>query len=228
MTHKSINSSIAAILLSGIATLNAADVDTQSRLGTGATFDVGGGFRVDIATEQRFNDDLGLYYYGEYDIGLNYKVNDWLSIAPTFRMAETRKSAKVDWIHEYRPMLNVSLSHTIAGWKFEDRTRFESRNYDSPSNAKSITRFRNRLKISSPWKLTDLKINPYASAEIFQDCNGEKTALQNYEVAVGISAALGKTTSLDAYYMAEFKEDAKKGATPQTANIIGAAVKFKF
>ena len=228
MTHKTLNTSFAALLLTGLVALNARSVDSQARLGAGATFDLGNDFRVDIATEQRFNKDLGTYYYGEYDIGVNYKVASWLSVAPTFRMAETRKNSQSNWIHEYRPMLNATLSHTLAGWKFENRSRFEWRNYDSPKDADSILRYRNRVKVTTPWQWTNLKINPYASVEIFQDCNGEKTALQNYEAAIGLTAALSDSASLDVYYMAEFKENASKHATPHTADIFGAVVKFKF
>ena len=228
-----------ALLLSATA-LNASHVDTQARLGAGGSLDLGNGFKLDAATEQRFNQDLGDYYYGEYDVGISYAVSDYFSIAPMMRVAESRKTdrgAVRDWQREYRPMLNMTFSYTIEGWKLENRNRLELRMYDgadftvsakSKGSADNIVRYRNRLKVSTPWKWTDLKINPYVSAEIFQDMTGEKTALQNYETAIGFSAALTSSASLDVYYMAEFKENAAKHATPHTANIIGAALKFKF
>lgn len=229
---------IASLLISATA-LNASQ-DTQARIGTGASLDLGGGFKFDAATEQRFNQDIGEYYYHEYDVGLSYAVNKYVSVAPLMRFAESRKTdpgANRAWQSEYRPMLNVTFAHTIAGWKFEDRNRIEWRMYDGSDFTESarakgsdndIARYRNRLKITSPWKWTDLKINPYASVEIFQDYNGPKTALQNYEAALGFSTALSSSASLDMFYMAEFKEDAAKHSTPQTANIFGASVKFKF
>ncbi len=228
MNHKILNTTLAALLISGFATLHASHVDTQARLGFGGSTDLGNGFKLELSTEQRFNNDLNTYYHGEYDVGISYKVADWLSLAPSFRLVETRKSSSDKWVHEYRPMINVTFSQTFAGWKFDDRNRFEWRNYDYPKDADSIVRYRNRLKVTSPWKWTDFKINPYASVEIFQDCNGEKTALQNYEAVIGINAALTDTMSLELYYMAEFKENAGKHSTPHTANIAGAALKFKF
>jgi Protein of unknown function (DUF2490). len=225
-----IRAAAAALLISAAAlNANASSKDTQARLGTGASFDVGSGFKVDVATEQRFNQDVGEYYYQEYDVGVSYSVNKYVSVAPLMRFAETRKTdpgADRSWSSEYRPMINVSLSYTWEGWKFEDRNRVEFRLYEG--DTKDITRYRNRLKISSPWKWSSLKINPYASAEIFQDCNGTKTALQNYEAAIGFSAAISSSASLDLFYMAEYKEDAKKHSTPQSADILGASVKFKF
>lgn len=227
MNSKLLSSSL-ALLLCGMAAVRAADVDGQARLGFSGRTDLGNGFRLELATEQRFKNDLGTYYYGEYDIGVSFKVTDWLAVAPTFRLAETRKSSQDKWVHEYRPMLNVTLSQTFGGWKFEDRNRIEWRNYDDPKNADDIVRYRNRLKITAPWQWTRFKITPYGSVEIFQDCNGEKTALQNYEVVIGVDAALTDAMSLSLYYMAEFKEDADKHSTPHTANIAGAALKVTF
>jgi len=227
MTHKTIKTVFAAAaLLAGAATLKAS-VDMQARFGAGADFDIGGGLKLAVATEQRLNNDLDTYYYGEYDIGLNMQVLDWLSVAPTLRMAETRKNSSSSWVHEYRPMFNATLSYTFEGWKFEDRNRFEWRNYET-SGSDSIVRYRNRVKISTPWKWTDYKVNPYASAELFNDLNGKNSSLVNFEVAVGFSAAIPKTrASFDVYYMAELKETADT-SHKHTANIAGAAVKFKF
>lgn len=231
MNKTTLGAAMAVLGIAGAA--HASQVDTQARFGASAGYNAGHGFTLQAATEQRWNQDAGEWYHQDYDIGVSYKVNDYLAIAPVFRFYESRKTSKHDgngeWAKEYRPMLNVTLACKPGGWKIENRSRFEWRIHDNAdSDAKNVVRYRNRLKVTAPWKWTELKITPYGSVEIFQDVHGEKTALQNYEAALGLSAALTGWMSVDVYYMAEFKEDRAKHATPHTANIIGAAVKFSF
>ncbi|MCL1887574.1 MAG: DUF2490 domain-containing protein [Kiritimatiellaeota bacterium] len=229
MSSKTLNTTLAALLLSGLAAVHADKQDLQARMGFGGQHDLGNGFRFDIATEQRAFNSLRTYYQAEYDVGVNYKVNDWLAVAPLMRLGHSRKAGSKEWNQEYRPMLNVTLSQKLAGWTFEDRNRFEFRHYDNAAGKPDVWRYRNRLKVTSPWKFTSLNINPYASVELMQDMEGSNTALQSYEAAIGVNAKITDATSLELYYMAEFKETADTyNNAPHTANILGASIKVKF
>jgi len=256
MTHKTLNTTLAAaaLMATGLATAHAVDTDNQVRLGFSGRKDIANGVRLDVATEQRFFNDVSNYYYSEFDLGFNIKVNDWLSIAPTLRFKEERSLAMVDgkkldntseryyrnegqgvlgrWTRETRPMLNATLQHTFdSKWKLENRNRFEWRQYASDTS--DWKRFRNRTKVTSPWKLGgDLKINPYATVELFQPLSGRtggkpRTARQDYEAALGVSAEIAKDLSLDLYYMAEFREQSNNSLR-HTANILGLAAQYKF
>ena len=252
MTQRTINTTLAAaaLIMTGITAANASSADNQARFGFGARKDIANGVRLDIATEQRLLNDAKHYYYSEFDLGFNIKVNDWLSVAPALRYKEERKfdpdkssndpSRLSTWEREIRPMLNATLSYKYAGWTFEDRNRFEWRQYTD--DKKDWKRYRNRVKVTSPWKWTDLNINPYASVEIFQPLSGQtngknRRSLQDFEAVVGVSTKLTDDLSLDLYYMAEFKEQLKKPASggnhrndghSHTANIIGVALTMKF
>ena len=237
MTHKTLNQSLAlaALVATGLTGANAYDTDNQLRLGFSASRDIANGVRLDLATEQRVFNDVKDYYYSEFDLGFNIKVNDWLGIAPMLRFKEERglnsDKSLGSWARETRPMLNATFSHSLGEWKFEDRNRFEWRQYAS-NTTQNWNRYRNRLKVSSPWKWTDLKINPYASIELFQPLSGQsggknRRARQDFEAAIGVSANLTDDLSMDLYYMAEFKEQ-PKNSQHLTANIIGVAMKLKF
>ncbi|MDR2850251.1 MAG: DUF2490 domain-containing protein [Verrucomicrobiota bacterium] len=230
MTRKQLAlATLAVAALSAVPPL-LADVDTQSRLGFSASFDQKNGFKLETATEQRINNDISDYCYGEYDVGFSYTVNPYVTITPLFRFVETRSTAPGadhSYTGEFRPMLNLNLKYTAADWRFDDRNRFEWRNYEQAEKDECL-RYRNRLKISSPWKWTSLKINPFVSGELFQDVTGTKKALQNWELVAGAALSVTDTFGLDLYYMAELKEDAAAHDTRQTANIIGLAAKLNF
>jgi hypothetical protein len=237
MTHKTLNTTLAApaLIAAGLATASAYDTDTQSRLGFSASKDLGNGVTLDLATEHGLFDDLKGYAYNEFDIGFSFKANDWLSIAPVLRFKDERSINKDgsygSWGRETRPMLNLTLTQTLNGWKFQDRSRFELRQY-SADNKQDWNRYRNRVKITSPWKWTDLKINPYASVELMQPLSGQsggknRRARQDFEAAIGVTMALSETVGLDLYYMAEFKEQ-PKNSHRLTANILGVAMKYTF
>jgi hypothetical protein len=238
MTHRTINTTLAAaaLIASGIASANALTTDTQSRLGFSASKDIANGVRIDLATEQGIFNDLKAYNYSEFELGFNIKVNDWLGVAPVLRFKDERSYSRSsdsygNWARETRPMLNVTLSQTFGGWKFDDRSRFEWRQYAN-SSTQNWNRYRNRLKVTSPWKWTDFKINPYASIELMQPLSGQtggknRRARQDYEAAIGVSAAITDDLGLDLYYMAEFKEQ-PSNSLRHTANILGLAMKYKF
>lgn len=125
----------------------------------------------------------------------NYAGPLGLTISPAYRMVhelyskpytvavdETEGSVNpdTDWFLEYRPNLNVSKSWKIptpAGKiSVKDRVRFSYRSFDIDKD--SVWRIRNKLGIKSPWKWTNLEVNPYIEDEIFWEQNDEVDALQ--------------------------------------------------
>ena len=239
MTQRTINTTLAAaaLLATGLTTASALYTDTQSRLGFSASKDLGNGVRLDLATEHGLFNDLKAYQYNEFELGFNIKANDWLNIAPVLRFKDDRsynrdKDTYGNWAREMRPMLNATLSHTFENkWKVDDRSRFEWRQYAN-SSTQNWNRYRNRVRVTSPWKWTGLEINPYASVELFQPLSGQsggknRRARQDYEASVGVNMTLTKDLGLNLYYMAELKEQ-RSNSLRHSANILGMAMSYKF
>ena len=239
MTQRTINTTLAAaaLLATGLVNANALYTDTQARLGFSASKDMGNGVRLDLATEHGLFNDLKAYNYNEFELGFNIKANDWLAIAPVLRFKDDRSYNRNNdtygnWAREMRPMLNATLSHTFESkWRLDNRSRFEWRQFANNST-QNWNRYRNRTRVTSPWKWTELDINPYATVELFQPLSGQsggknRRARQNFEAAVGVNMTLTDDVGLNLYYMAEFTEQ-RSNSLRHAANILGVAMSYKF
>lgn len=116
-----------------------------------------------LALQQELWYDADRLYKENSLLNVSFKLADWISVAPGFRFEAEKK--KGDWHQECRPTLDFVFKCSIYGWKLEDRLRFELRDKDDSSRA--YMRYRNRIRVSAPWKWTEYKINPFASWEMF-------------------------------------------------------------
>ena len=94
---------------------------------------------------------------------------------------------------EQRPTLDVTFKTKLDSWGIDDRNRFEWRMKDDGGD--DYLRYRNRLRVKSPWKLTAFKINPYAHAEGFiEDKPGLSGGdmFNRYRLTGGVSAEFAK------------------------------------
>jgi len=172
------------------------------------------GFSASVEEELRYQDDASEFYDEESLCMLKYDVNDWLNIGLGHRVVQERKnkpvytSKKKDdgsvsytevgdgdhyWQNEQRPTLDVTLKTKLESWGIDDRSRIEWRMKDDGGD--DYLRYRNRLRVKSPWKLTAFKINPYAHAEGFiEDKPGLSGGdmFNRYRLTGGVSAEFAK------------------------------------
>jgi len=181
------------------------------------------GFSVHLEEELRYQDDASEFYDEETLAMLKYDVTDWLNIGLGHRVVQERKnrpvytSKKQDdgslsyskvgdgdhyWQNEQRPTLDLTLKIKLASWRIDDRNRFEWRMKDDGGS--DYLRYRNRLRVRSPWKLTALALNPYAYGEGFvEDKPGLSGSdmFNRYRLATGVSVELAKNIKGGLYAM---------------------------
>jgi len=108
-------------------------------------------------------DDMSDIFFGIADIGLRYKVVDWLSVDGVYRGAWFESSA--GWEYENRPLININLGKKFGGFFLSNRSRFEFRIY--ADDRQDDIRYRNEIRIITPFELTKWKLIPYFEEEFF-------------------------------------------------------------
>lgn len=180
-------------------------------------------FAVSVEEELRYQDDMSEFYDEDTFLSVKYDVNDWLNIGLGYRVVQERKNKTVYtakkgsdgttkysavgdgdhyWQNEERPVIDVTLKNKLGDWSIDDRNRFEWRMKDD--GGEDYIRYRNRLRVRSPWKVTRFKINPYAYAEGFvEDKPGLSGSdmFNRYRLATGISGNLSKNLKSGLYVM---------------------------
>ena len=126
-------------------------------------------FKVTLEEEFRLGDDGGSFYYQHSDLGIVYSgITDWLDVGINYRHIFEKKSG--DWQQENRPHLNAIVKWRSFNSSFSNRGRFEYRNRES---AEDFWRYRNKLALTLPFKMTRFDIQPYIADEIFYDFDDE-------------------------------------------------------
>ena len=144
--------------------------------------------KASMEAEFKWGDDCSEFYYAHADISLDYRINDMFSLGVAFREAyelNTGTEEENDWYNEHRPMINGSIAWKWGDFKFKNRARVEFRNFEIKDDR---IRFRNKLGIKSPWKWTELNINPYIEDEIFLE--EDKDGIYRNRLYAGIGLEL--------------------------------------
>jgi hypothetical protein len=181
------------------------------------------GFSACVEEELRYQDDASEFFDEESLCMLKYDVNDWMNIGLGHRVIQDRKNKPVYtskqqadnsvsytkvgdgdhyWQNEQRPTLDVTFKTRLAAWGLDDRSRIEWRMKDDGGD--DYLRYRNRLRVKSPWKLTAFKINPYAFTEGYIEdkpglSGGDR--FNRYRFATGVTAELAKNIKSCFYAM---------------------------
>ncbi len=94
-----------------------------------------------------------------------YKVNPYLSVWGGYRLVRERPSRHARLATEHRPTFELGLT-APEFWtlKFDVRSRFEIRD---KKGAQPYMRYRERFRLRTSWSVTDFKISPYISTELF-------------------------------------------------------------
>jgi len=178
---------------------------------------------VYVEEEFRFGDGISKFYYQHSQIQLNFKINNWFTLAQAYRQIfelYTKSGTDDDWFTEYRAMLNGTIKWKWRDFKFKDRVRVAYRMFDIKKD--EVWRFRNKLTIQTPWKWTSLNINPWIAEEIFLE---EKKGIYRNRFYMGIKLKLMKHLEGDIFY---FWQTTEKGNHWIDYNIFGTKIKVVF
>ena len=173
--------------------------------------------RIDfqVKPEIRFKENMTHLHLGLSDFGLDWKLKDWLIVAPYYRYLQYEKNE--EWKIEHRPHLNLTFVWKALTLKFSDRSRLVYR----IKEGKNSFRFRNKFTVKFP-KLTEFKIQPYLADEIFYDF--EVNELNKNRVYVGLSFGLIKNLQGSLYYILQ----SSKKTDWENINVLGTTLKYCF
>jgi len=196
------------------------DEDFQFWSRASASFDINEDWTATFGEEFRFGDHAGQLYYHHSDLGVVYKsLADWIDVGANYRQVFQKDSAG-QWRPENRPHLNVTLKGQVSGLDLSNRSRLE---YRDRENKKDLWRYRNKIALKLPVKLTQLKLQPYISDEVFISFNAED--FDQNRLYGGFYFELSKNLRADVFY---FRQSSKSGGVWKDANVVGAYLKFLF
>lgn len=162
---------------------------------------------------------------------VGWKMNPYLSAFVGDRwVCERAPNGKGKMRAEQRPTFDLCLA-APEFWtlKLDFRSRFE---YRDKHGSSAYMRHRERLRLRTSWSVTDFKISPYASEELFffDKPNTDKADLYDRNRAqVGLSfkpVSSVSGLSMNLYYMAQ--HDWKKDHGWKPTNVFGLEVGYKF
>lgn len=172
--------------------------------------------KVKVSSETRFGDDMADRYVQLMQAGLTYAVSPSLSLGAHYGAQYTR--AIDGWTEEQRPMIEATLKKDIKGFSVKDRNQVE---YRRRKELDDIVRYRNKLTIELPLRLTEWKIRPYLADEVFVD--SDQGELNRNRASAGLTAAVGRARP-DLYVM--WQADDKDGISTDTY-VAGVKLGFK-
>jgi Protein of unknown function (DUF2490) len=175
--------------------------------------------KIALEEEFRWGDNANEFYYHHYDAGFFCNLKKYLNIGGGYRHIYELKKGKFK--QENEPYITATLLWDIKGFKFEDRNRMEYRYFDYQADS---SRYRNKITMKLPWKLTKIGIQPYLSDEIFVSFGGTNQFNQN-RFSSGISMNLTKNVKAEVYYMLQ---SAKSSGKWTDTNILGIKLKVAF
>ncbi|NCD33929.1 MAG: DUF2490 domain-containing protein [Spartobacteria bacterium] len=176
---------VAGMVLAGTASVYAYDDgDNQLWLKFETSGKITDKIGVAIEQEMKWGDGMGEFYDSETLMMASMPVTSWLNVGLGFREVFERKNKSVTavvsdkngtityspiatgdhyWRQEDRPTADFVFHTKLeSGWKFDDRVRAE---YRKKEGTDGYVRMRNRIRVKSPWKWTELAINPWAAWE---------------------------------------------------------------
>jgi hypothetical protein len=147
-----------------------------------------------LLTEVRSRNDLHTHNESHFDIGLEWKLRQWLAVGPCYRHVTEEKSGV--WRVEQRPHLDVTLGWR-SGWvSLYNRNRLEYRMMEG----RQAFRFRQRLMLRVSSKSLP-GIQPHVSEESFYDLDTGKINKNRFTAGVDVkvlsSVRLGADYVLD-------------------------------
>lgn len=185
--------------------------------------------KLKLNFEQSFWHNSDRLYIEETILQLEWDILNWLSIAAGDRLVEQKfdEGNKWDWRHEHRPMLTLTSTHELWGFRLAWRNRLEYR--DKEATRRSYLRYRSRIKLRTPWEWTDWRISPYASWETFVEDKpglGKGDMFNRLRSLFGLSMRPADCMTLSFFYMTQLERSPNSGWKP--FHVPGMELKFAF
>lgn len=205
------------------------------------------GFKVKFEESLYYGDDASEFYNQETYLLASYEAANWLSVGLGYRLVRELKTATVltpktaddgsvsygkvgegdhYWQAEERPTLELVAKQTLSGWGFEDQVRLEWRDKDDGKD--DYLRFRNQIKVKTPWSFTALAINPYVAWEANYEDRDDLSGADRWNrhrYSAGVSAKLTKTLRAGLYYL---RQDDRSGDDWRTYHVGGVDLGASF
>ena len=168
---------------------------------------------ISMAPEFRFKESLN-NYYNHIDIGLDWKISEWISVNASYRHIFKKQNNR--WDQVYCPHINVKFIRGLNKYNLSNRSRIELRII----NKDSSFRFRNKTTVRLP-KLILLHIRPNLAEEIFYDFQTDR--INKNRIYAGVEFPLGKKLGGVIYYILE---SSRKENYWQKINILKLDIKY--
>ncbi len=170
---------------------------------------------IRMMTELRSGGSFRIHKESHFDVGLEWKLIEWLGVAPYYRNVVERNGPI--WRVEHRPHINLTLKWAMMGMRFSDRSRLEYRMIGSAHN----TRYRNRFMLSLPSGLIP-RLSPYCSTEPYYDFDAGK--INKNRLIAGFDFRVMGRTSLGVAYVLD---SVKRADRWHDINSLLVAFKYK-
>ncbi len=145
-------------------------------------------------------------------------LGDWLDLGLNFRHLRDRSSGS--WKTEERLHLNATLKFKLKGYDISNRGRFE---YRIREKADDFWRYRNKLSVKLPLKITVLEIQPYFADEIFADFDLKE--MTENRLYTGFYFKITEFLNAEIFYM---WRRIKSSGEWNTHDVLGTRLKFTF
>jgi hypothetical protein len=186
----------------------------------GASFVVSNQWKAKFEEEYRLGNDGGNLYYRHSDLGLTYTgLADWLDLGLNYRYVD-EKDSNDQWRQENRPHLNIKVKGHVLGLELSNRSRFEYRDRETK---KDVWRYRNKIKVSLPFELTGLKLQPYIADEMFITLDDDN--LDRNRLYFGLPLELSQSFKTDIYYLWQSSRSDREW---KDISVVGIRLKINF
>ncbi len=186
----------------------------------GVSSDINKDWQCVFEEEFRLGDDGGHLYYHHSDLGFIYKsFADWIDLGFNYRQV-FEKDGKGKWRQENRPHINITLKARWFDLNVSNRARFE---YRDRENKEDVWRYRNKVTVKFPLKLTKFDLQPYVADEVFITLNDDN--IDRNRFYAGTSFNLSKDIKANIFYLWQSSRSAKEW---KDINVLGTQLKFLF
>jgi len=149
--------------------------------------------RVSVEEGWRWQENVSQLKYSYTDVSASWKPHKRVRIGATYRFQSSRSENRSRWVVDA-----VARSPKIDRFRFSYRLRLQNAYRPSSFNRKAL---RHRVKAS--YNLKGIKIDPWASAELFYSQRREGFIYNVYRLALGVSWDLPKRLELDLFLRQE-------------------------
>ncbi len=172
-----------------------------------------------IEEEFRMADSWRHLYYYHTDLGVDYRITDWINLALFYRQIYETKQGT--WKEENRPHIDLNLKFKKFTVRIHNRLRVEYRFKHGSDNE---LRLRYKLSLSVPLKISRVKLKPFIKDEIFYTPK-DNEGLSRNRLYVGISTHIAGPFVVSVFYM---RQSTKKDTYWKDYNITGLKLKASF